>query len=81
MKRHVLIALPLVLLAGCANNAQLDQMSNKLDRLSNQVSQLSNEVNDLKTDQKKQNKAIAATKMKVDEVNQRVDNMVATFKK
>lgn len=83
MKTMTLVACvaSLLALSGCTNTSQLDQMSNQIDRLSNQVSKLSREVDNLKSRQQQQNRKInEATKLAKD-TNERVNNMVATFKK
>ena len=75
-------ALLAVALTGCANsNGQLDMMSNKIDNLSSKVQYLTDEVNALKEQQMKNNKAIKQAAMDAKEANERVDNMVKSYKK
>ncbi|WP_448211282.1 Lpp/OprI family alanine-zipper lipoprotein [Colwellia sp. MEBiC06753] len=86
MKTTIILAsLALATLGGCASN---DQMTSKIDSLSSQVQGLSQQVSELKAQQDKNTKAIEEAKMSAkhaammaEKTDERVDNMVASFKK
>jgi len=90
MKITMITATAVVLtLSGCANNnVQLDHMSSKLDNLTSQVQALSTQVNELQAQQNKNTKTIkqvAGSALEAEQAaksaNERVDNMVASYKK
>lgn len=79
-------------MTGCANTDALDQnianLSQQVTNLSSKVDSLSTEVNELKTQQEKSNEAaeaaqVAAEQATVDakNANERIDNVVASYKK
>lgn len=86
--RYLLAITTAVLLSGCANTEQLDQMTSKIDRLSNKVDQLSSEIDEMKSQQDKNSRMIKQAKESsekalslAENANQRVNNMIDTYKK
>lgn len=87
--KMITTALVVLTLSGCANsNVQLDHMSSKIDNLSTQVQSLSAQVNELKAQQHKNSQAIKQVagsalqaEMEAKSANERVNNLVASYKK
>jgi len=81
-----------VVLAGCASSDGLEEsvssLSAKVDNLTNKVDALSTEVSDLKAQQNAANDNLESAKMAAEQAaydarkaNERIDNVVATYKK
>ncbi len=68
----------LSLTIGCASNDGIDQ---QVSTLSNKVDKLTMEVSKLKAQQEKSAAVIEQLKSQQDEVNQRIDNVAASYKK
>lgn len=90
--KFITITALLVTISGCANNSALEEniarLNQKVDNLTEQVNSLSSqtqaissEVTELGAAQDKTNEAVSETKAAVDSANERIDNMVASFKK
>ncbi|MGL4858923.1 MAG: major outer membrane lipoprotein [Enterobacteriaceae bacterium] len=62
------------LLAGCASNSKVDQLSTDVQTLNSKVDQLSNDVNAMRSD-------IQAARDDAARANQRLDNMARGYKK
>ena len=84
MKKIITISL-VAIVAGCANTDALEQ---EVASLTNKVSVLSNDVAELKEAQMANKKSLAAVEEAAEQAssdasqaNEKVDNMVATFKK
>lgn len=91
MKNTLVLAFTVGLTA-CANTegveASVTELSNKVDALSSQVESLSSDVAELKTQQQATSEEAKAAKMAaeqavidVQKANERVDNVVASYKK
>ncbi|EAR6886665.1 major outer membrane lipoprotein, partial [Salmonella enterica subsp. enterica serovar Oranienburg] len=65
------VVLGSTLLAGCASNAKIDQLSSDVQTLSAKVEQLSNDVNAMRSD-------VQAAKDDAARANQRLDNKVVS---
>ncbi len=65
------VVLGSTLLAGCASNAKIDQLSSDVQTLSAKVDQLSNDVNAMRSD-------VQAAKDDAARANQRLDNKVVS---
>ncbi|MFD2167946.1 Lpp/OprI family alanine-zipper lipoprotein [Thalassotalea euphylliae] len=88
IKMTVIAVASVVLFTGCSNTGEMGHMTRKIDNLTARVQALSEQVNELKAQQKQQGKAIETLNtqshdaaMAVEKANQRLDNMVATYKK
>ncbi|EJI7821923.1 major outer membrane lipoprotein [Salmonella enterica subsp. enterica serovar Rubislaw] len=68
------VVLGSTLLAGCASNAKIDQLSSDVQTLSAKVEQLSNDVNAMRSD-------VQAAKDDAARANQRLDNKVSRVRK
>ncbi|TKB47052.1 Lpp/OprI family alanine-zipper lipoprotein [Thalassotalea mangrovi] len=72
-------------LAGCSSNEMLEKnvadLNMKVDNLSAQVDSLSSEVADLKVQQQQATADAMAAKEMAAEANERVDNVVESYKK
>ena len=91
VKRVLVISLVLGLSA-CANTEGLETkvttLSNKVDALSNKVDALANDVAELKSQQQATSEEVTSVKMTVKQTaedaqkaNERIDNVVASYKK
>ncbi len=82
----------IISISGCANNSALEEniarLNQKVDNLTEQVNSLSSqtqamssEVTELGAAQEMTNEMVSETKMAVDKANERIDNIVASYKK
>ncbi|UUO22747.1 hypothetical protein FGD67_05795 [Colwellia sp. M166] len=84
LKKITLITL-VAIISGCANTSALEenisQLSQKVDRLTKQVDSLTSQTKSISTEVNDLSSAQAETKMAVEKANDRIDNMVASYKK
>jgi murein lipoprotein len=83
--KKIALAAIVITATGCANTdaleASIASLNNKVDALTNKVDTLSGEVADLKGQQQDNSAAIEEVKTSAASTNERMDNMVATYKK
>ena len=91
VKKFTLVAL-VAIISGCASNAALEanisQLNQKVDNLTEQVNSLASQtqavsadVNQLGAAQEQTRETVIETKIAVEKANERIDNMVASYKK
>ncbi len=84
IKKITLVAL-IIMATGCANTdnleASVSTLNQKVDTLTDKVNALTNEVADMKTQQQTNSEAVEDVKSSVDSTNERMDNIVASYKK
>lgn len=68
------VVLASTLLAGCSNNAKIDQLSSDVQTLNTKVDQLSSDVNAVRSD-------VQSVKTEADRANQRLDNQTHSYRK
>lgn len=68
------VVLASTLLAGCSNNAKIDQLSSDVQTLNTKVDQLSSDVNAVRSD-------VQSAKAEADRANQRLDNQAHSYRK
>ncbi|CAK9885198.1 MAG: Major outer membrane prolipoprotein Lpp [Candidatus Erwinia impunctatus] len=68
------VVLASTMLAGCANNTKLDQLSSDVQTLNAKVDQLSGDVNAMRSD-------VQAAKDDAARANQRLDNQTRSYRK
>lgn len=88
LKKAISLSVTLLVLSGCSSNEQMTQMSSKIDNLASQVERLSKDVADLREGQDSNRRAAIAAqdaaddaKKAVEKINEKVDNVVASYKK
>jgi murein lipoprotein len=83
--KNIALAALIITATGCANNqaleASVSSLNQKVDTLTNKVNALTDEVGELKTQQQSNNESIEDVKSVVDSANERMDNIVASYKK
>jgi len=83
--KNIALAALIITATGCANSealeASVSSLNQKVDTLTNKVNALTEEVGELKTQQQSNNESLKTVKSSVDSANERMDNIVASYKK
>jgi murein lipoprotein len=83
--KKIALAALIITVTGCANTealeASVSSLNQKVETLTNKVNALTNEVGEFKTQQVTNNETIDAVKSAVGSTNERMDNIVASYKK
>ncbi len=83
--RNIALAALIITATGCANTealeASVSSLNQKVDTLTNKVNALTDEVGELKTQQQSNSESIESVKSAADSTNERMDNIVASYKK
>jgi murein lipoprotein len=83
--KHIALAALIITATGCANTENLDasvsRLNQKVDTLINKVNALTDEVAESKRLQQANSKSVESVKSSIDSTNERMDNIVSSYKK